>query len=93
MILVQTIFDKLLKSLGTTILTPFDSNGKMKLFMVMVVFPLILDAFYFWVVDNILKLNPNEADKEIQNIYLSMREEVESGEIKNQNVEIEVLQT
>ena len=29
----------------------------------------------------------------LQNIYLSMREEVESGEIKNQNVEIEVLQT
>lgn len=91
--MIQKILHRYLKIFGTWILTPFDSNGKVKLLMVMVVFPLILDAFYFWVVDNILKLNPNEADKEIQNLYLSMREEVESGEIKNQNVEIETLQT
>ena len=91
--MIQKILHRYLKIFGIWILTPFDSNGKVKLLMVMVVFPLILDAFYFWVVDNILKLNPNEADKEIQNLYLSMREEVESGEIKNQNVEIETLQT
>lgn len=39
------------------------------------VIPLILDAFYFWVVDNILKLNPNEEDKEIQDMYIGFQEE------------------
>lgn len=43
--------------------------------MVMMVIPLILDSFYFWVVDNILKLNPNEEDKEIQDMYIGFQEE------------------
>lgn len=67
----------------------------------MMVIPLLLDAFYFWVVDNILKLNPNEADKEIQDMYLGLQEEEVSRGIDNQvqpnknhnnvNIEVQIL--
>jgi len=44
-----------LVNLGTFFLSPF-SNAKIRLVMVMIIFPVILNALYFWVVDNILKL-------------------------------------
>ena len=44
-----------LVNLGTFFLSPF-SNPKVRLFMVIIIFPVILNALYFWVVDNILKL-------------------------------------
>lgn len=49
-----------LVNLGTFFLSPF-SNAKVRLVMVMIIFPVILNALYFWVVDNILKLK--ESDK------------------------------
>ena len=49
-----------LVNLGTFFLSPF-SNAKIRLVMVMIIFPVILNALYFWVVDNILKLK--ESDK------------------------------
>ena len=49
-----------LVNLGGFFLSPF-SNAKVRLVMVMIIFPVILNALYFWVVDNILKLK--ESDK------------------------------
>ena len=50
-----------LVNLGTFFLEPF-SNAKVRLVMVMIIFPLILNALYFWVVDNILKLKESDKD-------------------------------
>ena len=58
----------------------------------MVILPLILDAVYFWIVDNILKLNPNNAEQEIQNMYFQMQEEQDNPNQKEQNVEIPTIE-
>ena len=58
----------------------------------MVILPLILDAVYFWIVDNILKLNPNNAEQEIQNMYFQMQEEQDNPIQKEQNVEIPTIE-
>ena len=50
-----------LVNLGGFFLSPF-SNAKVRLVMVMIIFPVLLNALYFWVVDNILKLK--ELDKD-----------------------------
>lgn len=51
-----------LVNLGTFFLSPF-SNAKVRLVMVMIIFPVILNALYFWVVDNILKLKESDKDE------------------------------
>ena len=50
-----------LVNLGGFFLSPF-SNAKVRLVMVMIIFPVILNALYFWVVDNILKLKESDKD-------------------------------
>ena len=73
-----------LVNLGTFFLSPF-SNAKFRLVMVMIIFPVILNALYFWVVDNILKLK--ESDKgEIQ-----LNEEKKENNGNNINVELSQL--
>ena len=49
-------------NLGGFFLSPF-SNAKLRLVMVMIIFPVILNALYFWVVDNILKLKESDKDE------------------------------
>ena len=51
-----------LVNLGGFFLSPF-SNAKLRLVMVMIIFPVILNALYFWVVDNILKLKESDKDE------------------------------
>ena len=51
-----------LVNLGGFFLSPF-SNAKVRLVMVMIIFPVILNALYFWVVDNILKLKESDKDE------------------------------
>ena len=73
-----------LVNLGTFFLSPF-SNAKFRLVMVMIIFPVILNALYFWVVDNILKLK--ESDKgEVQ-----LNEEKNHDKKNNINVELSQL--
>ena len=73
-----------LVNLGTFFLSPF-SNAKFRLVMVMIIFPVILNALYFWVVDNILKLK--ESDKgEVQ-----LNEEIKENKENNINVELSQL--
>ena len=64
-------------------MSPINRNGKLKLIIVMVLVPLILNAINFWLIDNILKLKTDEIGNEsIREIYLS-----ESGNSKNFNFE------
>jgi hypothetical protein len=85
-ILFQKFFNDYLNLFGNLFLNPY-KNGKVKLIMVMVVFPLILDSFYFWITDNILKLNP---DDDIKNFYNSFYEENDDMN-KNENMnEVEI---
>jgi hypothetical protein len=73
-----------LVNLGTFFLSPF-SNAKVRLVMVMIIFPVILNALYFWVVDNILKLK--ESDKPAGNL----KEEKEENRENNVNIELNQL--
>ena len=81
-----------LVNLGTFFLSPF-TNAKVRLVMVMIIFPVILNALYFWVVDNILKLK--ESDKKEGNFGEEKRESdvnvnvnVELNQLKNKNSNI-----
>lgn len=74
-VIVVKICRRFLENIGNFVLSPFN-NGKVKLVFVMVIFPLILNAIYFWIVDSILKFSPEESDKEIKELY-------ENPDIKN----------
>jgi hypothetical protein len=70
-----------LEKFGNTMLSPFKSNGKLKLIVVMVIFPVILNALNFWIIDNILKFKP-EKDSEgemVTSVY-------EKEETKNKSI-------
>ena len=75
-----------LVNLGTFFLSPF-SNAKVRLVMVMIIFPVILNALYFWVVDNILKLK--ESDKDEVNLNEEKKDSnvnnIELGQLKDKN--------
>lgn len=53
---MQLILNKLLESFGSAVLTPFKDEPKLKLVMVMIIFPVVLNSVQFWVQDNFLKL-------------------------------------
>ncbi len=77
-----------LVNLGGFFLSPF-SNAKVRLVMVMIIFPVLLNALYFWVVDNILKLK--ESDKGDVKLNGEKKNEiggsnnVEINQLKNKN--------
>ena len=75
-----------LVNLGTFFLSPF-SNAKVRLVMVMIIFPVILNALYFWIVDNILKLK--ESDKDEVNLNEEKKNSnvnnIELGQLKDKN--------
>ena len=67
------IAKKFWENFGNFILTPF-TNGNIKLVIVMIIFPVILNGLYFWVSDNILKFDVDEDDKEMNNFYINNNE-------------------
>ena len=75
-----------LVNLGTFFLSPF-SNAKVRLVMVMIIFPVILNALYFWVVDNILKLKESDKDEVKLNEEKkdSNLNNIELGHLKDKN--------
>ena len=79
-----------LVNLGGFFLSPF-TNPKFRLVMVMIIFPVLLNALYFWVVDNILKLKESDKDE----VKLNGQKKGNSGDnndnINNINVEINQL--
>jgi len=60
--------------IGMVILYPFKFNVRLELFMVMIIFPVCLNAFQLWIFDNIIKLDDldklmkNNKDNEIDDI-------------------------
>ena len=61
------ITEQFLENFGNFVLKPF-SNGKVRLVMVMIFFPVILNGIYFWICDTILKFKPEE-DKDMEQFY------------------------
>jgi len=68
--------------IGTYILKPF-SSAKLRIVMVMIIFPIILNGLYFWVCDNLLKLKINQNDKDLKDFY---ERESNMGNNGNMNV-------
>ena len=79
-----------LVNLGGFFLSPF-SNAKLRLVMVMIIFPVILNALYFWVVDNILKLK--ESDKDDVKLNGEKKGEMnDNNNINQNNINVEINQ-
>ena len=97
-IIVQIFTENLLDKFANLILNPFNFDGRIKLIMVMVILPFFLDAFYFWVVDNILKLHPEKAPEIIAKKQYDEMNQNDTSKIDDnkeivQQVEIQDLST
>lgn len=91
LLIMLKICKRFMVNMGSFVLSPF-TNGKVRLVMVMIIFPLILNALYFWCVDNILKFKAdeneiNQKDK-FNEEHTSNNEKLEG---KNQNIELNQL--
>jgi hypothetical protein len=53
--ILQYNINEWLEVIGSAILFPFRNNGKLKLVVVMVIFPVLMNSIQFWVTDNFLK--------------------------------------
>lgn len=68
MLAALKITEQFLENFGNFVLKPF-SNGKVRLVMVMIIFPVILNGLYFWICDTILKFKLEEEDKDMEQFY------------------------
>ncbi len=86
----QKISTEYLEKFGNTILSPLKSFPKIKLFIVLILVPLVLNAINFWLIDNILKFNPeNIHDANIVADVYNKEEEKEkrrSSKVVNPNI-------
>lgn len=71
---IQKLLSEFLESFGNTILSPFKNNGRLKLVVVMILIPFILNSINFWLIDNILKLKADPNEDEIKEIYKEAQE-------------------
>ena len=67
MLAALKITEQFLENFGNFVLKPF-SNGKVRLVMVMIFFPVILNGLYFWICDTILKFKLEEENKNNKSI-------------------------
>ena len=82
LIVCQIFTEQLLNKFANLILNPFNFDGRIKLLMVMVILPFFLDAFYFWMVDNILKLHPENEPKIIKKKqYIEMPQSLDTDDV------------
>ena len=71
--------------IGMLILYPFKFNVKLELFMVMIIFPIILNAFQLWIFDNIIKLD----DLQLENNLITKNNKNDNNiDSKNKDSEI-----
>jgi hypothetical protein len=82
LLIFLAIFRSFFVLIGTYILKPF-SSAKLRIVMVMIIFPIILNGLYFWVCDNLLKLKINQNDKDLKDFY---ERESNMGNNGNMNV-------
>ena len=82
LIVCQIFTEQLLNKFANLILNPFNFDGRIKLLMVMVILPFFLDAFYYWMVDNILKLHPENEPKIIKKKqYIEMPQSLDTDDV------------
>jgi hypothetical protein len=91
--LIMVVLNIILKDLwiyiGEKVLYIFSKNQNIKLIMVMVIFPLIFNAFQFWIFDNLLKLDLDPESKLLEEALQSDLEirqllELDEGLIENE---------
>jgi hypothetical protein len=61
-ILVMWVFSPFLAWVGDILFTPLQDNIRFELLFVMIIFPGILNFFYFWIADHYLKAGPEHTD-------------------------------
>jgi hypothetical protein len=76
------ITEPILETLGNFIVGPFKVNPDIELVMIMIVFPIVLNAAQFWMIDNILKL-PDQKTQEIIEIPLEEIDKPEADKLSN----------
>lgn len=62
LIIILRVFKSFFMKVGGFLLSPF-KNGNVRLVMVLIVFPFIFNGLYYWISDNILKLNIDKTEK------------------------------
>ena len=75
--------------IGVFLLLPFKGNAKLKLIIVMIVYPLILNLLNLWITDNVIKMDyevkdnshslPQEADDEKSSLINQNSKEIETN--------------
>jgi hypothetical protein len=63
-----------LEKFGNSVLSPFKNNGRLKLVVVMILIPFVLNTINFWLIDNILKLKTDPNEDELKEIYKEAEE-------------------
>ena len=90
MFILNFICQSLFFEIGSYILSPFASNKRIKLIMVMVIFPVIFNAIQFWVFDELLKfkLEPNSNLMDIA-IESDKQQHFENN-VNDSNIELDI---
>ena len=90
MFILNFICQSLFFQIGSYILSPFASNKRIKLIMVMVIFPVIFNAIQFWVFDELLKfkLEPNSNLMDIA-IESDKQQQFENN-VNDSNIELDI---
>ncbi len=90
MFILNFICQSLFFEIGSYILSPFASNKRIKLIMVMVIFPVIFNAIQFWVFDELLKfkLEPNSNLMDIA-IESDKQQQFENN-VNDSNIELDI---
>jgi hypothetical protein len=79
---------------GNFILSPFSKSENLKLLMVMVIFPLLFNAFQFWIFDNLLKLDLEPESKLLEEALksdLEIRQLLELDENADEETNKEIM--
>jgi hypothetical protein len=63
------IFSKLIENVGKMILAPVSLSPKLKLVLVMIIFPLFFNILQFWITDNFIKMQQEDRDEILHTIY------------------------
>lgn len=59
-LLLLLIIGRIIVTIGKFILSPFNDSFKMKILMVMIVYPVLLVSLQLWITDNFIKKNDIE---------------------------------
>jgi hypothetical protein len=89
---VQKVCERFFENLGNTILSPLKYHGHLKLVVVMILVPLVLNAINFWIIDNILKFKEEEmiiGNITVKELYTSNREKTKERGLNDDYIKTE----